>query len=67
MADKIAKKRKGNVVIKSILYTVSASALSMGVIATSEAALLSSAILNFDETVYDNNGLVVVGSNFGLD
>ena len=53
--------------MKSILYTVSVSVLSMGVIATSEAALLSTAILNFDEPVYDSNGLVVAGSNFGVD
>lgn len=32
-----------------------------------QAALSSTAILNFDDPVFDENGLVVAGSNFGVD
>jgi len=43
------------------------SVLCMGMTATVEAALVSTAVLNFDSPVYDANGLVIAGSSFGVD
>jgi len=43
------------------------SALCLGTTASVEAALVSTAVLNFDAPVYDANGLVVAGSSFGVD
>lgn len=43
-------------------------ALSLGLASsTVHAALLSTAILVFDDPVIDENGLVIAGSNFGVD
>lgn len=52
---------------KHILGTTCASVLTLGVAASAEAALLSTAVLNFDAPVYDTNGFVVAGSSFGVD
>jgi len=49
---------------KSLLF-VGVSSIAMAT--ATEAALLSTATLNFDAPVYDEYGLVTSGSNFGID
>jgi len=50
-------------IIKSLLFV---GVSSMGATTVAEAALISTAMLNFDDPVYDN-GLVIGGSNFAID
>ena len=41
--------------------------LSIGMTATAEAAHISTAVLNFDAPVYDDTGVIISGSTFGVD
>jgi len=52
---------------KIISKSIFSSILVVGVVSVSEAALLSTATLNFDAPVYNQDNLVISGSNFGID
>lgn len=61
------KTGKGKMINKSIRGAAFACVATLGITTTAEAALISTAILNFDAPVYDENSLVTSGSNFGID